>query len=82
MMPAWGCNIWNLLFEPFDEATKDAVIAECTKVINSESRVVLQNLAVNEYGQGLIVQITLLYRPYDVIDTFSIEFDRRAVAMA
>ncbi len=82
MMPTYGCAVWNLLFEPFDEAVKDAVVAECTKVVSSDSRVILQSITVNEFNQGLVVQMELLYQPYNVIDTFSIEFDRRAVSMA
>jgi len=82
MMPNYGCGIWNLLFEPFDEATKDAVVAEVQKVVAAEPRVVLQSIDVQEYNQGMLVQVTLLYQPYGVIDTFSVEFDRRAVSMA
>ena len=82
MMPTFGCAVWNLLFEPFDEAVKDAVVAECTKVVMSDSRVILQSITVNEFNQGLVVQMELLYQPYNVLDTFSVEFDRRAVSMA
>jgi len=82
MMPTYGCAVWNLLFEPFDEAVKDAVVAECTKVVMSDSRLILQSITVNEFNQGLVVQMELLYQPYNVMDTFSIEFDRRAVSMA
>lgn len=81
MMPNYGCGIWNLLFEPFDEATKDSIMAEIGKVIEAEPRVVLQSMDVQEYNQGILVQITLLYQPYGVIDTFSVQFDRRALGI-
>ena len=81
MMPLYGCNIWNLLFEPFDDALVQAVIAEATRIVNSETRVVLQDMIVKEFNQGLLVQITLLYQPYGVINSFTVEFDRRAVAL-
>lgn len=82
MMPKFGCGIWDLLFEPFDEAVKDAVISEAKRVCESDSRVVIQDVTVNEYNQGLQVQITLLYLPFNAIDTFDISFDRRAANMA
>jgi phage baseplate assembly protein W len=82
MMPTFGCSIWNLLFEPFDDAVRDAIVAECTKVINAETRVILQSITVNEFNQGIIVQMELIYQPYNVLDSFNVEFDRRAVAMA
>jgi phage baseplate assembly protein W len=82
MMPLFGCGIWNLLFEPFDEATREAVIAEATKVILSDSRVNLQDIAINEYDHGMLIQLTLMFLPFNVIDTFSVEFDRRSAMMA
>lgn len=82
MMPTFGCSIWNLLFEPFDEAVRDAIISECTQVINSDPRVTLNSITVNEFNQGILVQMELIYQPYNVLDSFSVEFDRRAVAMA
>jgi phage baseplate assembly protein W len=82
MMPTFGCTVWDMLFEPFDEALVDAVIAECTRIINYETRVILQDMQVTEFNQGLLVQITLIYQPYNVLDTFSVEFDRRAIDMS
>jgi phage baseplate assembly protein W len=82
MMPTFGCSIWNLLFEPFDDAVRDAIVSECTKVINAETRVILQSITVNEFNQGIIVQMELIYQTYNVLDSFNVEFDRRAVAMA
>jgi phage baseplate assembly protein W len=81
MMPSYGCSIWNMLFEPFDDALVQAVIAEATNIVNSDSRLVLQNMTVKEFNQGLLLQITLLYQPYGVINSFTVEFDRRAVAL-
>lgn len=81
MMPTWGCGIWNLLFEPFDAVTKDAIIYECQQVIESDSRVRWQTINAVEFEYGFQVQMDLLYVPYDVIDTFSLEFDRRTLSM-
>jgi len=81
MMPTWGCGIWNLLFEPFDPVTKDAIIYECQQVIESDSRVRWQTITATEFEHGFQVQMDLLYVPYDVIETFSLEFDRRTLSM-
>lgn len=81
MMPTWGCGIWDLLFEPFDAVTKDAIIYECQQVIESDSRVRWQLINATEFEHGFQVQMDLLYVPYDVIETFSLEFDRRTLSM-
>lgn len=81
MMPTYGCGIWNLLFEPFDEVTRDAIIYECQQVIESDSRVQWESIVVNELDYGFQIQMDLRYLPYDVIETFNLEFDRRSMTI-
>ena len=78
MMPTYGCNIWNLLFEPFDDLIKDTVVNECQSIIASDPRVKLLNTTVTQVDQGLNVQMELLYVPWNAITTFSLSFDQRA----
>jgi len=80
-MPSYGCKIWNYLFEPFDDLIVQACVAEVDRIIASETRVVLQDCVVKQFNQGLMVQVTLLYRPYNVVNSFSIEFDQRALEL-
>lgn len=79
MMPTYGCGIWDLLFEQFDDIVKEAIVDECVKVINSDSRVQLNDILVKEVDQGFIVQMDLLYVPFNVINTFSLQFDSRTM---
>jgi len=81
MMPTYGCGIWDLLFEPFDDVIKDAIIDECQNIFNNDSRVQVQSLTVTQYDQGIQIQADLLYIPYNVINTFSLQFDQRSAAM-
>ena len=77
MMPTYGCGIWDLLFEQFDELVRDSIISECMAVINADSRVQLVDIIVNAFDQGFTVQMDLMYLPYNVVDTFSLQFDNR-----
>jgi len=79
MMPTYGCGIWDLLFEQFDDIVQDSIIEECTSVISSDSRVQLMNIAVTQFDQGFTVQMDLLYVPFNVVDTFSLQFDNRTM---
>ena len=78
-MPTYGCKIWDMLFEPFDEALIEAVTAESTRIVNTETRVILQGITVTQINQGLLVQMTLFYQPYGVVNSFSVQFDQDAV---
>lgn len=77
MMPTFGCGIWNLLYEPFDTFTTQRVIEEVQKVISSEPRVQANNVAVSVYDQGMQIQMDLYYVPFRVVQTFSLDFDKR-----
>lgn len=79
MMPTYGCGIWDLLFEQFDDIVKEAIVDECVKVISSDSRVQLKDILVKEVDQGFIIQMDLLYVPFNVINTFSLQFDSRTM---
>lgn len=79
MMPSYGCGIWDVFFDQFDEYARDTIVEECTKVINADSRVQLQNIVVNTLDQGFIVQMDLLYVPFNVVNTFSVQFDNRTM---
>jgi phage baseplate assembly protein W len=79
MMPGWGCGIWELLFDPFDDATKDAVIHEAKKVIDYDPRVKLDTIVVDTYEYGLKITMKLYYVPFNAIGTFSLNFDKRSV---
>jgi phage baseplate assembly protein W len=81
MMPGWGCGVWEYLFEPYDEATKDAVVLEVQQVIDSDPRVTLQSVRVTELDHGIRVDMVLNYTPLNAAAAFSVNFDRRSVTM-
>jgi len=77
MLPKFGCGVWNLLFEPFDQFTEQAVISEIQTVIDNETRVQANNFVVTVYDQGIQVQMDLYYVPFNVLSTFSLTFDQQ-----
>jgi phage baseplate assembly protein W len=79
MMPTYGCGIWDMLFDQFDDVVRDSIVEECTNVINSDSRVQLVNIIVDSFDQGFMVQMDLLYVPFGVVDSFSLQFDNRTM---
>lgn len=81
MMPGWGCGVWEYLFEPFDSDTKDAVVLEVQKVIDSDPRVTVQNVDVVELEHGLRISMVLNYTPLNATATLSLDFDRRSQQM-
>jgi phage baseplate assembly protein W len=80
MRPAYGCKIWDYLMEPLVTGTRDVIVAEAVRICQSDSRVTVQNVQVFASENGIRIELTLLYKPYDVINTFAVDFDSRQTA--
>lgn len=81
MMPEFGTRIYNYLFDPFDEYTKNAIIEDATNVVNSDPRVELLSIDVYQEDQALNIIMNLLFRPESITDNLFVVFslkDREA----
>lgn len=77
MRPDFGTLIFDLLFEPFDEETKTAVIDDAISIIDDDPRFEFVSIEVHELEHTLRLDIQLNYIPLDVVDSLRIEYDRR-----
>lgn len=77
MLPSFGSIIPALLMDPFDTITKDAIIEDAIRVIQSEPRVELVHIDVFEADQAITLVISLEFRPEskqeDLFVTFTIQ---------
>jgi phage baseplate assembly protein W len=78
MFPEYGSIIWDLIFEPLTDYNRDTIVADCLRIVNSDSRVKLQDVKIDTYTHGVRVQIALLYVPYNAVGTLDVDFDKRA----
>lgn len=76
MEPEFGTIIWDLLFEPFDNFTKNKVYAEIQRIINSDPRVEIKEVIIDEDEKGIFVEISLQFKPYDIVDSLYVRFLR------
>ena len=77
MMPDFGSIVCDMLFEPLTESNKNLIIEDSTDIINSDSRVALENTKVVEYEHGIRIEFDVYYIPLKTFGTFSTDFDRR-----
>lgn len=75
MLPEFGTRIYEYLFDPFDEYTKNAIIGDASEVVASDPRVELVNIDVMQEDQTLIVGINLLFKPEGVADSLFVTFN-------
>lgn len=77
MRPEWGTIIYDLLMDPFDDSTREGILNDVRRIIDSEPRVELMNIDSTESEHAIRVDIELLFTPQDVVDVLRVEYDRR-----
>ena len=78
--PAFGTIIWDVLFEPFTDEVRDAIIENVTDIINYDPRVQAEDVLVDSYESGISVQCSLTYLPYSISDQLAFRFDQSAIS--
>ena len=74
MLPTFGTNIYNFLFDPFDEYTKSAIIEDAVRVVQSDPRVELVSIDVYQEDQALNIIMVLLFNPESITDNMFVTF--------
>ena len=74
MLPIFGTRIYDYLFDPFDEYTKNAIIEDAVRVIQSEPRVELVSIDVYQQDQALNIVMVLLFKPESITDNMFVTF--------
>jgi len=78
MNPNFGTVIWDLLFEPFTEAVKAQIAEDVTRVVSSDPRAIPLSINVIEQENGMLLEITMLYKGTDQTDQLKVSFDKQA----
>ena len=73
--PDFGTIIYDVLFEPLTEVTKQAVADDIAQNLNSDPRLSTQEILVSEAEHGISVQATITYLPYNITEKLTFSFD-------
>lgn len=76
--PSFGTIIWDVLFEPLTEVTKNAIVRDVSAIINFDPRVQVNQITVDSYENGIQVSCELVYLPYSIIEKLQFNFDESA----
>jgi phage baseplate assembly protein W len=76
MNPTFGCVIWDLLFEPLTEELKNLILENVNVIINYDPRITAETVIVTSYGQGIQIQCTLKFIPYNIQQSLQLRFDQ------
>lgn len=76
MNPEFGTVIWDLLFEPLTEDTKQIILNNVNEIINYDPRVTASQVTVTQYESGIQLECMLTYLPYNISQSMQIRFDQ------
>lgn len=82
MNPNFGTIIWDSLFEPFTEQLKDQIIEDVGRIAAYDPRLKVESVLVDQFDNGLILELRLLYSNTNEIENLRLTFDRRNTANA
>lgn len=78
MNPSFGCIVWDMLFENFTEEVRQAVVENIGEIIDAEPRLNLNKITVDEYDQGLQIDLELQYVNSALATSLSMFFDQNS----
>lgn len=78
MNPDFGTVIWDTLFDPLDDDTKNIIIQDVKRIIGYDPRVGAQNVIVTQFESGIQIEIDLVYISTNQRNLLSLSFDRNA----
>jgi phage baseplate assembly protein W len=78
MNPDYGTVIWDTLFDPLDDDTKNIIVQDVKLIIGSDPRVGAQNVIVTQFEFGIQIEIDLIYISTNQRNLLSLSFDRNS----
>jgi phage baseplate assembly protein W len=78
MQPNFGSNIWNMLFEPLTEETRQIIVDDVRAVAGYDPRVNVSNVLVTQFDHGIQLVVELSYIPNNQLETLVLNFDNRS----
>jgi phage baseplate assembly protein W len=76
--PNFGTIIWDVLFEPFTEELREAILEDVTTILNYDPRVNVARILVDSYESGIQVEADIIVIPYNLQQTMQFRFDQAA----
>ena len=76
--PEFGTVIYDALFEPLTDAVKELIAEDVAKNLNADPRISTQSILVSEAEQGITVEATITYVPYNITEKLLLSFDENS----
>ena len=76
--PTFGTIVWDILFEPMTEQSRSLITKNVTRIVNSDPRVNIDRVIVDDYEHGIQIECDLRYIQYNISERMRLQFDENA----
>lgn len=76
--PEFGTVIWDMIFENFTEDVKTIIAKDVEDIVNYDPRVVVNEVQIDSTDQGIRVQASVTYIPFNVNERMTFDFDKNS----
>ena len=76
MNPEFGTIIWDVIFDPFTAAVKQAISDDVTRILNYDKRVIPTEITIVEADSGMIIDATLYYSQINMSERMKLQKNR------
>jgi len=77
MNPDFGTIIWNIIYEPFTEEVKTAIVDDIKAIAAYDPRISVDDVTVTQYDFGIQIELELTYIPTDQTEILKFNFDQK-----
>lgn len=78
MNPDYGTVIWDLIFEPFNDATKQAIEVDIKRIVASDPRIGVRSAVITQYDRGVQIELNLVFVQTNQVSTLALQFDQQS----
>lgn len=78
MNPEFGTTIWDTIFEPLDDTTRNIIVQDVKRIIGYDPRIGAQNVVITQYDRGIQIEIDLIYISTNQRSLLSLKFDKES----
>jgi len=78
MQPNFGTIIWDMLFEPLDDTTRQLIQQDITRIVGYDPRLKVGQVAITQQDTGFLIQLTLSYVNTNQVSTLELNFNQNS----
>lgn len=82
MNPNFGTIIWNTLFEPLTQETRDIITDDVKRIVNYDPRLTVDDIIISEKDYGIQIEVELRYATTNESSNLKLNFDRASKTLS